>query len=369
MNVFYFITKTEEGGAQSVIAELLKGHQKRGDNVSLMASGNGWLADQVRELGFLYYENSFMRKTYNPMILFKAGRLFREAIHLAQPDVVSIHSSFSGMVGRIALMNRIPVVYTAHGWGFTTGTSVLRKLIAIIGESFAAHFCTAIICVSQYDLSLAQRYHIAPDKKLHLVRNGTSLPQNISLKKDPKKIIVFCARFARPKRQDVLLQAFAMLPAELRSESRVVLIGYGPHEAALKELAQKLNINPEFTGQLSREAALARLGAADVAVLISDWEGFPMVNIEAMQLGVPVISNAVGGIPEALTNQVGILLPTSPSVPALTEALKKILTDDELRSRLSLAAKEHGKLFSAEHMVTLTMKVLTEAKEIYDHRT
>jgi len=363
MRVFYFLTKSEQGGAQSVVYELLRAHKTRGDEAVVMAQGNGWLAAETRTLGFSYIENPFMRKTYNPRTLLRAARTYRSAVRSVLPDVVSVHSSFSGFIGRVFRIAGIPVVYTAHGWGFVYGKR--RKWLNKLGERYAARSTDALVCVSQSDKAIALRNGIIAERKIFVIHNGVDIDVLAS-----KKIssIVFVGRFAWPKQQRVLIEAFALLPQSLREKYRVVCIGGGSELDDAKEKAKTLNVSQSitFTGDLPRDEALAVMSSATISVLISNSEGFPMSVIESLQLGLPVIANDVGGIKEAVDDSVGRILPPAPNAPAVANALTELLSDDERLGRLSLAAKERGKLFSAEHMSTEVFALYERLTKIYE---
>ena len=87
MKVFSFITKSENGGAQTVIYELLLAHKALGDSVVVMAYPGGWLEQQTRLLGYIFLPNSKMKKTYNIFCLLQAGRIFLKAVKEFSCDI------------------------------------------------------------------------------------------------------------------------------------------------------------------------------------------------------------------------------------------------------------------------------------------
>ncbi len=354
MRVFYFITKSEEGGAQSVIFELLRGHAQRNDSVCVMANGSGWLKDRATELGFAYVENPFMRKTYDPFVLFRAARAYREAVGSFAPDIVSCHSSFSGFVGRIALPSSYLKIYTAHGWGFTPGVSSLRSAIARAAERVAARYCSLIICVSEFDRKLALRYRIAPEEKLVTVHNGVSVGLARGEHRSAAMRVVFPARFAEPKLQELLVAAVEHLDSQSQTSLRVVFVGKGAGEDALRKRILDSSARDCFSvlAARDRDHFLAELSQADLCVLLSKWEGLPMVLIGALQMGLPVIASDVGGVSEAIDDSVGRLVPNDAKSVAV--ALTELLGASEMRGRMSRAASERGRTFDASMMLQRT---------------
>jgi len=94
-----------------------------------------------------------------------------------------------------------------------------------------------------------------------------------------------------------------------------------------------------FLGARPRDEALRYLAGARAAVLSSAWENLPHAAVEALAVGTPVVSTAVGGVPEVVRDdENGLLVP--PNDPAaLAGALRRLLTDDALRLRLAAAAQ------------------------------
>lgn len=368
MRVVYFITKSELGGAQMVVYELLRAHTERGDDVVVMANGNGWLAEKTRTLGFEYVENSYMRKTYNPWTLWRAGRTFARAVKRFHPDIVSLHSSFSGFVGRIFLRRRYPIIYTAHGWGFTAGTSWLRKIVAICAEKITARYAQFVVCVSNFDRMQALKYRVVPSKKIRVIHNGVSVAQYCTERNTTGHTeIVFVGRFAVPKRQDVLIEGFSYISGALREKSHITLIGSGPEEKYIKECIRRARIESRVTilSNLSYEESLTRVARSDIAVLLSDWEGFPMTIVEAMQLGVPVVANAVGGISEAVDDSVGRLLPRFVAKEQICKTLTELIENPSLRSTLGEHAQKRGAQYTGEIMAQCTFQLYNDVLNIY----
>lgn len=351
MKVFYFLTKSEEGGAQSVVFELLRGHKERGDSVQVMAHGNGWLAQQTRALGFAYCENPYMRKTYNPLTLLRAARVYRRAAHDGAPEIISLHSSFSGLVGRLAAPKKIPVVFTAHGWGFTPGVSRARAFVARTVERCIAPYAKAIICVSEFDHQNALKSGVGVPSQLVTIHNGVDvLTYKKPVENHEKVEMLFVARFAKPKLQTLLVEALEQMSPEERAKMHVTFVGHGPQRAVFEAIVASKGLGDIVSVQpTSREQALTLMAQSDVLILLSRWEGLPMVLLEALQLGVPVIASDVGGVSEVVDSTVGVCVKNTPEdvVSALRVAI-----DAAWRASRREAATIRGEQYSAARMCT-----------------
>jgi glycosyltransferase involved in cell wall biosynthesis len=108
-----------------------------------------------------------------------------------------------------------------------------------------------------------------------------------------------------------------------------------------------------FLGGVSRDTVLRLFRAADASVLPSAWENFPHTVVEALAVGCPVIATAVGGVPEVVVDgENGLLVPPGDQA-ALTAAIARFFSDDELRRRLSSAATASVEGYSEESVFTV----------------
>ncbi len=441
MHIFFFITKSEQGGAQTHVAQLTRWLIERGHEVAVMSAPGGWLAQEVEQLGGRFLPNEDLGNTTNPLRLWKATQGFLHATLEFKPDLVACHSTMAGLIGRFALRGRIPTIFTAHGWGFTQGAPLLRRLLLPVLERLAGRFCRRIICVSRNDLELARRHHIANDDKLVQVYNGVEIsgisrktcgelsdpppsqgsfdseltveegvrggclhasrasshtdlhqtsqssatshspslerrgaeqhvstqfttdPISASRLSKPFLNIYFVGRLAPPKNPFLLIEALVRLAPELQERARVTIIGDGPDRERLERLIEKLELRArvELAGSLPREQVLARLREeADLFVLLSRWEGFPYSILEAMAAGVPVIASRVGGIPEVLEQDGGILV--NDDLAQLTEVLTTLLKNSTTRTTLGTQARHLVESrFSVEQMCEKTFAQYKQA--------
>ncbi len=150
-------------------------------------------------------------------------------------------------------------------------------------------------------------------------------------------VIVCLANFTPTKGQTVIVDAMSAIAARFPG-ARAILAGDGPELPALRERAASRGVAGSvlFPGSFKEPWDLLR--AADVFVLASEIEGLPLVVLEAMSQGVPVVATDVGGMPEAVIDDVtGSLIPPR-ATAALTEAITRILSDPDLALRMRRAA-------------------------------
>lgn len=333
MKILYVITKSEVGGAQVHILELIK-YFREDNQIALMSYPGGWLEKECRKLEIKFYPNRFLTNSLNIKENIKAFFLIKKAIKDFNPDLISSHSSKAGYLTRFAARKRCNI-FTAHGWVFSQGG--LSKHVHIFFERIFSKFCQKIICVSNFDKGLALKYSVCDEEKLEVIYNGVETSEN-SIKKteDPLKII-YVARLCPPK------DPFMFLKALIGVENiKVKIAGDGVYKKRMQETAFKNNLDIEFLGEISREEADCLIKESDVLVLTSKKEGFPLSVLEALRHGLLVIANDVGGVGEAVKD-CGILVKNEDE---LRSAFKKITEDKNLVERYKKKAKEKSYDFS-----------------------
>jgi colanic acid/amylovoran biosynthesis glycosyltransferase len=201
-----------------------------------------------------------------------------------------------------------------------------------------------VICVSDFTRSQLMRVSDpAHWNKFHVVRCGIDVgafrfrpPPPLS---DTPRILVV-ARVSPEKGHIVLLRAVQALHLE-GVAARVEIVGTGDFLADVRAEATRLGVDHlvDFLGELPVHEVQRRLAGADVFCLPSFAEGLPVSIMEAMAIGVPVVTTFISGIPELAVHEHTALVVPAGNVESLADAFRTILTKPELRDRLATAAR------------------------------
>jgi glycosyltransferase involved in cell wall biosynthesis len=335
--ILFLITRSEPGGAQSHVLELLQGLEKKYE-VILATGEQGFLLDEAKALGIESYLLPSLTRNISPANDIKAYKEIRDTLLQTKPDLVHTHSSKAGILGRLAAYKLgIKNIFTAHGWAFADGTPWARKLIGIPTEYIAGKWCDRIITVSHADKRLAVKYHIANQSKICVIHNGIADIEQ-SLQANPVNeipILIMVARVAPPKNFTCLLDALAQI------DEKYILrvVGDGPQLSHVQEYARKLGIEKNIDFMGSRDDVPVILASSDIFILASDWEGFPISIIEAMRAGLPIVASNVGGISEAvIEDNNGYLVPRD-NAEALSHAIRRLLADKKKREKMGRCSR------------------------------
>ena len=156
---------------------------------------------------------------------------------------------------------------------------------------------------------------------------------------DEHFVVLMVANLIRYKGHREAIQSFARIRAA-NTHARLVLVGTGPEEEALRRMADELGIAPEVMFLGRRRDVPVLLSAADVFLLASHEEGFPNAVLEAMAAALPIVATDVGGLREQIGGgEAGVLVPAR-DCDAMAAALDGLATNAEERRRIGEAARD-----------------------------
>ncbi len=357
MRVLIAITRGDSiGGAQLYVRTLASRLQADQHDVLVVVGTVGTLTMLLEDDGIPVVACPSLRRQLHPLQDPKAVRDLGRIIQAFRPDIVSTHSSKAGVIGRLAsLVSGVPCVFTAHGWAFADGVPQPGRALWRVVERLTAPLAARIICVSEFDRNLAIRNGIDATR-LRTIHNG--IPDDtipLRGKRDPERPvrIAMVARFSPQKDQPSLLRAIQHLP-----QCELDLVGDGPLEDSVKVLAHRLDIQHRVHFHGYRPDVDQVLANADIFVLASHYEGFPLTTLEAMRAGLPTIVSDVGGAAEAMIPDVtGFVVPPGDHC-ALRSRIQQLTDDPGLMEEMGRSAQAAFKRsFTFERMYRETLAV------------
>ncbi len=229
-------------------------------------------------------------------------------------DIIHIHAlgpSLWCWLGK--LLTNAKIIVTCHGLDWQRAKwGKLSSRVIRLGEKIAVICADDIIVVSQF---LRQYFYKTYGQSSHYIPTAPSpyitdeFPDNYleSLSLEPKKYILFLGRLVPEKRPDLLIQAFQRLQPQ--GWKLVLAGGHSDTQDYYFQLQQAPNKNPNiyFTGEIQGGLLSAMMRNAGFFVLPSDLEGLPLVLLEAMQEGIPVVASNIAPHRQLIANNRGLL--------------------------------------------------------------
>lgn len=270
----------------------------------------------------------------------------RKFIAMYNPDIVYMHSSKAGAVGRIANIGfKNTSIYNPHGWAFNMNCGKKVKMVYKYTEKLLAALCTHIVAISDFEKQSALRERICRENKIKVIVNGVDIDEfykkikKATLTKEDLGIhpdaIVFgtVGRLTRQKAPDVFVE-FANKMRKRIPNSYFLIVGGGELESEIQELIHRYHLEDvmKITGWV--ETPMEYIQLFDQAFLLSRWEGFGLVLAEYMLAQKPIVATNVDAIPDLIQNNVNGVLVSADDVDAVYRASIKIADDVHFKEQL-----------------------------------
>jgi glycosyltransferase involved in cell wall biosynthesis len=282
-----------------------------------------------------------------PKILVFIRALAKLLLYLVRKDIdiVHIHLSERGsairkmIVAALVILFHTPLIIHAHGSEFHLFYPKLPWIMRWVMRSVFSKCDRFVVLSNSWKSFYLEKLDFSPEQVVVLENPVVIPPQIPNCSTDSMVNLLFLGRVGERKGAYDLLKAFSALPSNLLESSKLLLAGDGEIDLAIR-LSHELNISDRVTvlGWLDSNERNNLLSKVDVFILPSYNEGLPMALLEAMAYALPVITTPVGGIPELITHKANGLLVTPGNIKELTQSLKLLIEDEELRATLGSAA-------------------------------
>ena len=360
MNILQVITRSEAGGGQTVVASLASDLLGLGHTVSIVAGpeggGEAWSSLDPR-IGTHVVDG--LVRAFKPLHELRAIRNLSALFRDLAPDIIHLHTSKAGALGRIAGGTHASrIVYTMHGFD---QLRVSNRSFLFVDKALRNR-CGAIVAVSGHDRNLMRAEGYDP----FLVPNGCAdasrgeLPANgiteglSRLRNHGLPIVLMIARNAAPKRID-LARATAVL---LDGIASVAWIG-GMAEAGDPANFHALGVSVGTSVHLRQ---------ADLFLLLSDHEGLSVSLLEALSMGKPAVVSAIDGCLEVLglesagRSRVGVAVPNEAG--SIARAIRELLSEPGTMHEMGRAGRDlWAERYSSQRMTEAYVKIYKELME------
>jgi len=285
---------------------------------------------------------------------------------IGKPDLCHVHIN-----GRSALLanflktaENIPFLITEHWSGYTAESGAFKGYFRKKFYQYTAKQSSGITCVSNYLKEAIKRHGIKANFSIVPNVVNTELFQpKLDKANNPIRVIYISNITKRPKNIHLIVKALNKVGIQ-RKDFEIDILGAGPDEAFMLEALENGSMKGRYTfyGEVEIEKVAALLQNADFLLLYSQFETQSVVMVEAFASGVPVLISGVGGIPEYMNEERGLLLEPN-SAQTLEKGILTMLDDYKKYDQEQLrnyAVANFGEARIQEQFLQLYHKALEE---------
>jgi len=334
------------GGAERVAVHIVKGlDRQRFEPAVISFTGRlGCDLDRLLEEAGIEVRYLGKRPGFDYRMYYRLPPVLKEC----RPDIVHTHLHvLRYALPFLLLCKKVSLLHTVHNLAEREIEPRLRWL-----QHYALnHGVVPVAVAEEVALSVEHLYGI---QRCRVISNGIPTDR-YARPQTPRKewraregfgendvLFVCVARFAPQKNHALLLRAFAQRPAS-DPNAHLVLVGDGTLREKLEEQVNNLGLARQVHFLGLRTDIPDVLGAMDVFVLSSDYEGNPLSVMEAMAAGLPIVSTAAGGVPDLFESGKEGLIVQPGDVQGLSNSMSFLLGNRELRQSLGMAAPRRAR--------------------------
>ena len=365
MRILFFVHSLRRGGAERVLLEIALGLREKGHDIEVVS----WLdVDEYREDRYLSVPRHFLinKKDYRwPWCIPGAAARFKAVVEKFHPDVIEIHTPTVTWVAAWANID-IPYIHVLQGYGAITRQGSIKDWGVGLFDRLANNRLNPGFIVPSSSMIEAGANHFVVDKRrFTVVPNGVDVvkfhpDQNVF---DGTPTMMMLGTLCANKGQAWGIRSIELLLKSFK-DAKLKIVGEGADRTMLEGLVKELGLEGKAEVMGRRKDAFDLMSKAHVFWHLSESEGLPMVVIEAMAFGVPVVGFDVRGTRDVVANgETGYLVPFG-DIQAVAQRTAELLNNEALYRKLSLNARRRVEQhFSFETMVNGHENVLWLAAE------
>lgn len=334
--ILHVIHSTAFGGGPNMLAILCT--RLAGEfEMEVVCDGQGDVPNRLEQEGVRVHRLPLTTKWSFARSIPRLAALVRRL----QPDLVQLHGQFAGSLGQpaLTLAGRPKSLYVVQWPSFLDDVGPWSRLRNRTAELVSCGMASAVVAVSRHDRDEYLRRRLCPPGKISIIHNSYSVEADGQTdgRVSTSEVIGFVGRLADQKGCEFLIAA---MPSVLSRHpaARLVIVGDGPERPRLEDLVDRLAIRPAVRFAGYSAVPTEEIHSMDVVVIPSIYDPFPLVTLEVMAQGKPIVGSAVGGIPEAVVDgETGLLVPPR-SAEAIAGAIERLLSEPQTAAKMGAAA-------------------------------
>lgn len=340
MKILHVLNTNQFSGAENVVCQIIE--MFKGDETIEMAycSPDGPIKERLSNMGITFIPLKKLSKTE-----------LKRAIREYKPDCIHAHDMRAGFITAISAGN-IPFMSHIHNNAFNSRGVSIKALAYYIAARKAKHIFW--VSKSSYE---GYKFHNRFKEKSTILYNVIDIDalkeKMLTDENEYSYDVIYLCRLTYPKNPQRFLNIISQIVKTMPT-LKVGIVGTGELDAEIKALAKNLQIenNVDFLG--FQNNPLKMLHDSKVMVMTSRWEGTPMCALEAMALGVPIVSTPTDGLNQLIKEGVNGFLSEDDAV--LVQRICKLLEDASLRDKMSFEQQRLAKEINDKNQYKAILK-------------
>jgi lipopolysaccharide/colanic/teichoic acid biosynthesis glycosyltransferase len=287
-------------------------------------------------------------------------------------DVIHCNTPIGGVLGRLCGKKAgvSKVIYTAHGFHFYKGASLINRTIFKWAEMWMARYTDSLITMNEEDYQVAQKFKLKNNGKVYYVPgvgvdtemyqlkdvNPNQLRKSLGLSLDDIVLIAMGDLIDR-KNYESSIKAIAKVD---NPKIHFLICGNGPKLESLAKLAIDLRVENQIHFLGFRTDIKELLTTADIFLFTTYQEGLPRSMMEAMSAGLPCIASKVRGNVDLIQEGIGGFLREPDDSEGFAETINTLASDKVLREKMKVSNLDSIKKFDVENVIKEIEKIYRE---------
>jgi glycosyltransferase involved in cell wall biosynthesis len=348
-------------GVQNMMLSLLESLDKDKYDIYVACKPGGELVDKIKRNGYIYLPLNHLRREicFNDIIAFFEIYSYCRKYKF---DIVHLHSSKLGFIGRIAakLAGIKKIFFTSHGTPFHIYQPYIIQKVYQILETVGGYFGNKTIFVNNYDRDFYIKNKMINNNKALTIYNGVKIPPKQKIFKRKNGITIgYVGRFSKQK--NIIKTVLAAIKVCNRNDDfDFIFVGDGELYPIATKMVKDNNLQKRIKLVGWQNDILNWLDKFDVFLLFSKWEGLPLSILDAMAYGLPIIASDIKGNRELVNKDCGILIDPN-DIESLVEVILNFENNFLLMKEMGNNSRKYvSKNFSFENFIGSYKKIYEE---------
>ena len=354
--VMVVLPELDTGGGQRIALEIVRNIRREDATIQVLSlyPRQGTILEEMADKEGIDVRYLNKKPGFSPGV----GVQIYRAIRDFRPDVIHAHLRVMPYLLVPMCLCGVPRrYYTVHNLADKDARGIKRRIL-----KFAFRYCGVIpVAISPLCQQSIRQVYGLPLERIPLVEQGIDVrrftrPEGFERQESDGIRVIAVGRLAEQKNYELMLDVFHEVH-KVHPSSRLLILGEGGKRGVLEQQVKELGLEECVSMPGITDRVNEALWNADIYLMTSDYEGLPLVVLEAMSAGLPIISTRAGGVPDVVTDGENGFLLECGDKSGLVNAMQQLMEDAALRERFAACSERMAQQYSIENHAARYLKL------------